>query len=54
LRLVCFMTFVTALLLLAMVPAVLQFARLNGLHPSSALATVGAACVFAVWAARRN
>jgi hypothetical protein len=53
-RLVRFMTFVTALLLLAMVPAVLQFARMNGLHPSSALATMGAVCFLAVLAAPRE
>ena len=52
-RLTRVMLFVTALLLLATMPVVLQFARMNGMHPSSALATAGAVCFMAVLAGRR-
>ena len=47
------MTFVLAILLLAMIPAYLQFARLSGLHFSASFATVGALAVMAFVAVRR-
>jgi len=47
------MTFVVAILLLAMIPACLQFARLSGAQTSMSLATVGALCVMALAAVRR-
>lgn len=53
-RLIRLMTFVTALLMLALVPAVMQFARMHGLQPSSAFATVGAVCAMAALATWRE
>jgi hypothetical protein len=47
------MTFVCAMLLLAMIPACLQFGRLAGLQPSASLATAGAVGVLALAAVRR-
>jgi hypothetical protein len=52
-RLFHLMTFVSVMLLLAMVPACLQFARLAGAHPSASLTTVGAVAVVAWLTARR-
>jgi hypothetical protein len=47
------MTFVVAILLLAMIPAYLHFVRLSGLHFSTSFATVGVLCVVALAAVRR-
>ena len=52
-RLIHVMTFVCALLLLASVPAVLQFGRLAGLPASVSFTTAGAVCFLAFLAARR-
>jgi hypothetical protein len=54
LRIINLMTFVVAILLLAMIPAYLQFARLNGLHFSASLTTVGGLAVMALAAVRRT
>jgi hypothetical protein len=53
-RLIHMMTFVCAMLLLAMIPACVQFARLAGVHPSASLATLGAVAVVAVLATKRT
>ena len=53
LRIINFMTFVVAILLLAMIPAYLQFVRLSGLHFSTSLATISVLCVVAAAAVRR-
>jgi hypothetical protein len=52
-RLVQLMTFVCALLLLASVPACLQFSRLAGLPHLVSVTTAGAICFLAFVAARR-
>lgn len=52
-RLVHLMTLVFAMLLLAMIPACVQFARLAGVHPSASVATVSALALVALLAARR-
>jgi hypothetical protein len=52
-RIIYLMTFICALLFLAMVPALVQFARLSGLPGSAALTTVCAICLLAAAAVRR-
>jgi hypothetical protein len=52
-RLVHLMSFVCAMLLLATIPACLQFARLSGMHPAASLATVGAILLVALAAMKR-
>ena len=52
-RLIHLMTFVCALLLLASVPACLQFGRIAGLPQSVSMTTAGAICFLAFMAARR-
>jgi hypothetical protein len=52
-RLIHVMTFICALLLLAMIPACVQFARLTGVQPSASLATIGAVAMLALMLARR-
>lgn len=52
-RLIHLMSFVCAMLLLATIPACMQFARLSGMHPAASLATVGAVVLVALAAARR-
>ncbi len=52
-RLVHLMTFVSALLLLASIPACLQFGRLAGVPPHVSVTTAGAICFLAFVAARR-
>jgi hypothetical protein len=52
-RLVHLMTFVCAMLLLAMIPACVQFARLAGVHPAASLATVGALAAIALLTTKR-
>ena len=52
-RLVHLMSFVCAMLLLATIPACMQFARLSGMHPAASLATVGAILVVALAAMKR-
>jgi hypothetical protein len=52
-RIIHLMTFVFAMLLLAMLPACLNFNRTAGLNPVTSFATAGAVCVFAFAVARR-
>lgn len=52
-RIVNLMAFVCAMLLLAMMPACLQFGRLAGADPSVSLATVAAVGCLVVLAVRR-
>jgi len=52
-RLVHLMSFVCAMLLLATIPACMQFARLAGMRPAASLATVGAIIGIAFVAAKR-
>jgi len=52
LRLINFMTFVFVLLVLAMIPAFVQFAHLTGLPRSASLATVLGLCAVAVFSKR--
>jgi hypothetical protein len=53
-RLTNLMTFVCALLLLASIPACLQFARLCGLHPAASMATAAGVAMIALIALRRG
>ena len=52
-RLINFMTFVFVLLVLAMIPAFVQFAHLTGLPRSASLATAVGLCVAATFSHRR-
>jgi hypothetical protein len=52
-RLIHVMSFVCAMLLLAMIPACIQFGRLSGVQPAASLATVGALAALAFLTARR-
>lgn len=52
-RLVHLMTFVCAMLLLAMIPACVQFARLAGVHPTASLMTVAAVAAIALLVSKR-
>ena len=53
LRIINLMTFVVAILLLAMIPAYLQFVRLSGVHFSTSFAAISVLCVIAAAAVRR-
>jgi hypothetical protein len=53
LRLVNLMTFVCVLLVVAMIPAFVQFAHVTGLPRAASLATAAGLCVAAAFSGRR-